>query len=126
MKNKSLLILSVFFLSCYLSSLNAQDSLQQKIDLKEITLDAIRIKTPKRTIPFAISHRTFEVTQLDLPQNSLQDYLTSVPGLYAQNTQNFAQDLRVSIRGFGARSGFGIRGVKLIVDGIPETTPDGQ
>jgi hypothetical protein len=41
-------------------SLKAQDSLQQKIALKEITLDAIRIKTPKRIIPFAISHRTFQ------------------------------------------------------------------
>ena len=107
-------------------SLEAQDSLQQKIALKEITLDAIRIKTPKRIIPFAITHRTFQASQLGLPQNSLQDYLTSIPGLYAQNTQNFAQDLRLSIRGFGARSGFGIRGIQLIVDGIPETTPDGQ
>ncbi len=107
-------------------SLEAQDSLQQKISLKEITLDAVRIKTPKRIIPFAISHRRFEDDQLGLAQNSLQDYLTMVPGLYAQNTQNFAQDLRISIRGFGARSGFGIRGIQLIVDGIPETTPDGQ
>ena len=107
-------------------SLEAQDSLQQKISLKEITLDAVRIKTPKRTIPFAISHRSFKADQLALAQNSLQDYLTTVPGLYAQNTQNFAQDLRISIRGFGARSGFGIRGIQLIVDGIPETTPDGQ
>jgi iron complex outermembrane receptor protein len=107
-------------------SLEAQDSLQQKIALKEITLDAIRINTPKRIIPFAISHRTFQASQLGLPQNSLQDYLTSIPGLYAQNTQNFAQDLRLSIRGFGARSGFGIRGIQLVVDGIPETTPDGQ
>jgi len=107
-------------------SLKAQDSLQQKIALKEITLDAIRIKTPKRIIPFAISHRTFQASQMGLPQNSLQDYLTSIPGLYAQNTQNFAQDLRLSIRGFGARSGFGIRGIQLVVDGIPETTPDGQ
>ena len=49
-----------------------------------------------------------------------------IPGLFAQNTQNFAQDLRLSIRGFGARSAFGIRGIQLIVDGIPETTPDGQ
>ena len=126
MKNKILTFFPIFFLCFSFFSLNAQDSLQQKIDLKEITLDAIRIKTPKRTIPFAISHRTFEASQLDLPQNSLQDYLTRVPGLYAQNTQNFAQDLRVSIRGFGARSGFGIRGIQLIVDGIPETTPDGQ
>ena len=107
-------------------SVQAQDSIQQKITLKEITLDAIRIKTPKRIIPFALSHRTFQAPQLGMPQNSLQDYLISVPGLYAQNTQNFAQDLRLSIRGFGARSGFGIRGIQLIVDGIPETTPDGQ
>ena len=107
-------------------SLEAQDSLQQKISLKEITLDAARIKTPKRTIPFAISHKSFKADQLALAQNSLQDYLTTVPGLYAQNTQNFAQDLRISIRGFGARSGFGIRGIQLIVDGVPETTPDGQ
>ena len=107
-------------------NLEAQDSLQQKIALKEITLDAIRIKTPKRIIPFALSHRSFQAPQLGLPQISLQDYLTAVPGLYAQNTQNFAQDLRLSIRGFGARSGFGIRGIQLIVDGIPETTPDGQ
>ena len=108
------------------TTLDAQDSLQQKISLKEITLDAARIKTPKRTIPFAISHRSFRADQLGLAQNSLQDYLTTVPGVYAQNTQNFAQDLRISIRGFGARSGFGIRGIQLIVDGIPETTPDGQ
>ena len=43
-----------------------------------------------------------------------------------QNRYNFAQDLRVSIRGFGARAQFGIRGIKVLVDGIPETLPDGQ
>jgi len=43
-----------------------------------------------------------------------------------QNANNFSQDMRVSIRGFGSRSAFGIRGVKILVDGIPETTPDGQ
>ena len=43
-----------------------------------------------------------------------------------QNRYNFAQDLRVSLRGFGARSAVGIRGIKIIVDGIPETLPDGR
>ena len=57
---------------------------------------------------------------------SIQEHINQVPGLFALNAQNYAQDLRVSIRGFGSRSSFGIRGVKLIVDGIPETTPDGQ
>ena len=103
-----------------------QDSLQQKIVLKEITLDAARIKSPKSILPFALTYKTFPQTQLNNAQNSLQDYIQGVPGLFAQNTQNFAQDLRVSIRGFGARSAFGIRGIQLIVDGIPETTPDGQ
>ena len=124
MKKSSNILLGLLAIITF--SLEAQDSLQQKISLKGITLDAIRIKTPKRIIPFAISHRSFSAPQLGLAQNSLQDYLATVPGLYAQNTQNFAQDLRLSIRGFGARSGFGIRGIQLIVDGIPETTPDGQ
>ena len=73
-----------------------------------------------------MSYKTFPQTQYNNAQNSLNDYLMGIPGLFAQNTQNFAQDLRLSIRGFGARSAFGIRGIQLIVDGIPETTPDGQ
>jgi iron complex outermembrane receptor protein len=49
-----------------------------------------------------------------------------VPGLVVQNRQNYAQDLQISSRGFGARSAFGVRGVRLIADGIPATMPDGQ
>ncbi|RME93839.1 MAG: hypothetical protein D6772_15475, partial [Bacteroidetes bacterium] len=61
-----------------------------------------------------------------LPQNSLQELLLQSPSIFTLNAQNKAQDLRISIRGFGARAAFGVRGVKLIVDGIPETTADGQ
>ncbi len=52
--------------------------------------------------------------------------LSAVPGLVVQNRQNYAQDLQISSRGFGARSAFGVRGVRLIADGIPATMPDGQ
>jgi iron complex outermembrane receptor protein len=52
--------------------------------------------------------------------------LVAVPGLVIQNRQNYAQDLQISSRGFGARSAFGVRGVRLIADGIPATMPDGQ
>ncbi len=52
--------------------------------------------------------------------------LAAVPGLVVQNRQNYAQDLQISSRGFGARSAFGVRGVRLISDGIPATMPDGQ
>ncbi len=59
-------------------------------------------------------------------QVNLSESLGRVPGLTIQNRQNYAQDLQVSIRGFGARSTFGVRGVRLFVDGIPASAPDGQ
>ena len=60
------------------------------------------------------------------PEISLSESLGGVPGVTARDRQNYAQDLQLSIRGFGARSTFGVRGVRLYVDGIPATMPDGQ
>ena len=59
-------------------------------------------------------------------QVNLSESLGGVPGLQIQNRENYAQDLQLSVRGFGARSAFGVRGVRLYVDGIPGTMPDGQ
>ena len=60
------------------------------------------------------------------PQVNLSESLVRVPGVVALNRQNYAQDLQISIRGFGARSTFGVRGLRLYADGIPATAPDGQ
>jgi len=57
---------------------------------------------------------------------NLSESLPRVPGLVVQNRQNYAQDLQISSRGFGARTAFGVRGVRLYADGIPATSPDGQ
>ncbi|MBL0419912.1 TonB-dependent receptor [Ramlibacter sp. AW1] len=57
---------------------------------------------------------------------NLSEGLARVPGLVVQNRQNFAQDLQISSRGFGARSTFGVRGIRLYADGIPAASPDGQ
>lgn len=54
------------------------------------------------------------------------DLLVGLPGLQIDSRSNFAQDTRISLRGFGARSAFGIRGIDLLVDGVPISTPDGQ
>jgi iron complex outermembrane recepter protein len=59
-------------------------------------------------------------------QINLSEGLVRVPGVVALNRQNYAQDLQISIRGFGARSTFGVRGLRLYADGIPATAPDGQ
>ena len=60
------------------------------------------------------------------PQVNLSDVLNTVPGVVALNRHNYAQDVQISIRGFGARAAFGLRGIKLLADGIPASTPDGQ
>jgi iron complex outermembrane receptor protein len=60
------------------------------------------------------------------PRVNASEALTAIPGLVVQNRQNYAQDLQISSRGFGARSAFGVRGVRLIADGIPASMPDGQ
>src|SRR6185369_13721580 len=57
---------------------------------------------------------------------NLSESVGLVPGVIARERQNYAQDLQLSIRGFGARSTFGVRGVRIYVDGIPATMPDGQ
>jgi len=59
-------------------------------------------------------------------QINLSEGLGHVPGLVMRNRQNYAQDLQISVRGYGARATFGVRGVRLFVDGIPASAPDGS
>ena len=102
----------------------AQESNANALD--EIVITATRIETTVREAARSISVLNQQRIQNGTQQLALDEALAGVPGLYMQNRYNFAQDLRISLRGFGARSAFGIRGVKVIVDGIPETLPDGQ
>jgi iron complex outermembrane recepter protein len=60
------------------------------------------------------------------PQVNISEVLGTVPGLVANNRGNYAQDLQISSRGFGARTAFGVRGIRIYVDGIPGNSPDGQ
>src|SRR5690606_37796347 len=87
---------------------------------------ATRMRSSVRNVPRSVSLVGQERIQNATQQLALDEALAGVPGLYMQNRYNFSQDLRISLRGFGARSGFGIRGVRVYVDGIPETLPDGQ
>lgn len=94
--------------------------------LDEIVVTATRMETTVRNAARSISVVDKERIQVATQQLALDEALAGIPGLYMQNRYNFAQDLRISLRGFGARSSFGIRGIKVLVDGIPETLPDGQ
>ena len=91
-----------------------------------VTVTATRIATPAFDVPASISLVTLAPDTDARPGINLSEALAGVPGLLARDRQNYAQDVQVSVRGFGARSTFGIRGVRLYVDGIPATMPDGQ
>ncbi len=85
-----------------------------------------RLSTPSFDQPYSIdSVNSRQISEGQLGINA-SEALSRVPGLAIQNRQNYAQDLQISSRGFGTRSAFGVRGIKLIADGIPASTPDGQ
>ncbi|HAS47532.1 MAG TPA: hypothetical protein DCS93_44055 [Microscillaceae bacterium] len=115
------------FISCAFSKiLLAQTDTSQVATLDTIQVTASRLPSTELLTPYALSVVDKFYLQTGQRQLSINEALQNVPGLLALNPDNFAQDLRVSIRGFGTRSAFGIRGIKLLVDGLPESTPDGQ
>ncbi len=92
-----------------------------------LILDQIVLKTPliNQTNP-ALTVSEISYSENEIRPINFQDAIDFSAGLWITNSENQAQDNRMAIRGFGARSAFGIRGLKIILDGIPLTTPDGQ
>lgn len=129
MVSKLRLAFALFFAFSVSNITFSQDRGEKVIDttaLNEVVLTASLITTNLLDAPTASSFVNAKKIHETSPQLSLKEYLGQVPGLFAQNQYNYNQDLRISIRGFGARAAFGIRGVYLNIDDIPETTPDGQ
>ena len=95
-------------------------------ELSVIVVSATR--TPERSLNLPVSIDRVERDQIQVGQleENLSESLGAVPGVSVEMRQNYAQDLQISVRGFGARSSFGVRGVRLYADGIPGTMPDGQ
>ena len=96
------------------------------MQLDTITVTSSRIPDEQSRLPIAVGSVSEHDIQTGQQQLGLDESLTSVPGLFFQSRYNFAQDPRISIRGFGARADFGIRGIRIYADGIPQTLPDGQ
>lgn len=95
--------------------------------LPQVTVSATRSEASPFDVPASVDVIDGERLRAGgRPEINLSESLALVPGLSARDRQNHAQDLQLSIRGFGARSTFGVRGVRLYVDGIPATMPDGQ
>ncbi|CAB3693408.1 TonB-dependent receptor [Achromobacter pestifer] len=99
---------------------------QTEATLSPVVVTGTRLGTSVLETPASVDVVEGAIMRRRQPGINLSEGLAGVPGLQIQNRQNYAQDLQISSRGFGARSTFGVRGVRLYVDGIPATMPDGQ
>ena len=91
-----------------------------------VVITATRQPQPSLEVPASVDRIYADEIREGRPQVNLSESLGRVPGIVVQNRQNYAQDLQISSRGFGSRSTFGVRGIRLIADGIPASMPDGQ
>lgn len=94
--------------------------------LPVIVVTGTRIPEREFGVPASISVVTRDEIRSGPPGANLAQTLARVPGLVAQDRQSLAQDLQLSLRGFGARASFGVTGIRLMVDGLPYSDPDGQ
>jgi iron complex outermembrane receptor protein len=107
-----------FILLCLSTTVKAQSD--------AVTVTGTRVERPSLEVPAAIDRVSAEDIRFSHPMINLSESLNRVPGISVQNRQNYAQDLQISSRGFGGRATFGVRGLRLITDGIPASFPDGQ
>jgi len=94
--------------------------------LEPVVVTATRSEASPYDLPASVDRIDGDALRAGRPQVNLSEGLGAVPGLLARDRQNYAQDVQISVRGFGARASFGIRGVRVYVDDIPATMPDGQ
>ncbi len=105
---------------------HAQTTGEKVESVDPIVVTATRRAQAGFDIPASIDSLNINDIQNGQAQVNLSEALQRVPGLVVGNRQNYAQDLQISSRGFGSRSTFGVRGIRLIADDVPATMPDGQ
>ena len=102
------------------------DTPQAPTVLPGVEVRAVRLGVPAIDVPASVTTGAVDPGGSGKAGVNLSETLVGVPGVLARDRQNYAQDEQISIRGFGARSTFGVRGVRVYSDGIPGTMPDGQ
>ncbi len=104
----------------------AQQPPDSVIQIDSVVVSVLRGPTSRERAPYQISILTGDELQRGNIGFSIEEALQALPGVQIQNRYNYAVGERISMRGFGARAQFGARGIKVLVDGIPATLPDGQ
>lgn len=117
--------LAILAIAAWASTGRAEDSSTPR-SVDTIVVTGTRSAQPRHTVPASVSVVEGGDARRARPTVGMEESLRRVPGVFVQNSGNYAQDFRLQIRGFGTRAAFGIREVTVLVDGLPETLPDGQ
>ncbi len=118
--------LTVFGAQASLAQQQPQAAPDTVIQIAPVSVTVLRSPLQMTEVPYAVSVNTEREIQLGKPGLSIEEALRIIPGVQVENRHNYALGERISIRGFGARAQFGVRGVRVLVDGVPATLPDGQ
>ena len=103
----------------------ARDTLKA-VEVESLTVTVTRAPEPLSRAPRAVDVLTGTAVRRGQATLGIDEALSNLPGVYVANRYNFSVDQRLSLRGVGSRSSFGSRGVKILLDGVPQTLPDGQ
>lgn len=104
----------------------AQQAPPEPQTLSPVVVTGTRSQQRSFDLPMSVDVLSRDDVQQGRARVNVSEVLNRTPGSFVANRENFAQELQISIRGFGARSQFGTRGVKLLSDGLPASAPDGQ
>ena len=105
---KIIIINSIIFFLVQICNSQQKEIKNDTIVLQEVTLESIKIPLKEKQALYPITQINFEDYQSLTPQINISEFLESVPGLFISNNNNYAQDPRISIRGFGSRANFGV------------------
>src|SRR5690349_3180823 len=117
--------LALVLLSPAALTAQARDTLKA-VEVESLTVTVTRAPEPLSRSPRAVDVLNGPAARRGQATLGLDEALSNLPGVYVANRYNFSVDQRLSLRGAGSRSSFGSRGVKILLDGVPQTLPDGQ
>lgn len=103
-----------------------EDDSTDVVGVAPLEVRILRTAAELERVPYSVAVNTVRDIQLGRPGLSVEEALRAIPGVQIDNRYNYALGERITIRGFGARAQFGVKGIRILVDGLPATLPDGQ
>ncbi len=121
------MIFTLFLVISSFAQTNTTASDTLKATLEPVYVTVGRNFTLDQQTPFSVTiSKRSELDRVTNTLNGTESLLFKTAGVFVANRENYSLGERLSIRGSGWRASFGVRGIQVLVDGLPLTSPDGQ